>query len=90
MFRDCSFYNDGQWCSVHGVHGENHIYILGVFAVIDTDLGISDVLGSSGELGTLGHCHLSSKRKYSVYDLHCGTGRPCTWDVSLEFAFTAI
>jgi len=33
------------------------------FAMIDTDLGIGDVLGFSLELGTLSHCHLISKRK---------------------------
>jgi len=30
MFRDASFYNDGQLCSVLGLHVANHIYILGV------------------------------------------------------------
>ena len=30
MFRDSLFYNDGQWCSVLGLHVANHIYILGV------------------------------------------------------------
>jgi len=48
---------------------ESHLYPRG-FAMIDTDLGIGDVLGSSLELGTLSHCHLISKWKYSVYDLH--------------------